>query len=331
MSRFVLATLVSSGACAVATAASQGALGPPTLLTFTTALGWLVLMPRDRLRVTFGRVSIVGILILALLAHAAIPGLSPAMAIGAGWGVVGPILLQRTADTIARVQTFLLSLAGAHIGLWLALTALSPESVSGMAGIAILTASGTLAGSLPLHWQPIRQRPTFRRVQNTLAQPYRPDVLRALRLTARGLPLAPDTTTAAGLDEVCAWVYRLQMSAQQLTNDLVLIDEAGAQRALETTPLNTPSAHQHSTNAHYRQVLHHCEVLRSEIRRTHATVSFALAWLADAVSGLSVARARPDDAVAPDIALVLRRLRAHGDVQEACRRTQREIATPVVA
>ncbi|MFT6144270.1 MAG: hypothetical protein ACJAV2_002150 [Myxococcota bacterium] len=203
-----------------------------------------------------------------------------------------------------------------------------------MAGIALLTATATLLGSAPLYWQPRRQRPTVRQVQVHLGQTYRPAMHNALRLTERGIPLAPDLATASGLDEVCAWVFRLQQSAQQLADDLALIDESAARAALtDRASLHspeTPGTHQHTTDLHHRQVLHHCDVLRAEVTRIDGTLTFAQAWLADAVAGLSVARARPDDAVAPDLLSVLARLRAHGDVQEAQRRTQRELATPIL-
>ena len=118
-------------------------------------------------------------------------------------------------------------------------------------------------------------------------------------------------------------------------SEMCIRDRSAARTALahsaSTAPPETTRTQQHATDLHHRQVLHHCEVLRAEVARTESTVAFAQAWLADAVAGLTVARARPDDAVAPDLLVVLERLRAHGDVQEAQRRTQREFATPVSA
>lgn len=325
MTRFVLAAAVSMGVCALVDTAGGDSVSRPMLTAVASSVGWFALAPRAP-----HRVALCSVATLAAVSVCTALGLSPALGLGGVWGLCAPMVLKQPADGHARVQTLLLSLAGAHTGLWLGLQALDPTRTGEMAVIALITASATLLGAAPLYWQPRRQRPTVRQVQVRLAQPYRPAVLSALRLTDRGIPLAPDRATAAGLDEVCAWVFRLQQSAQQLGEDLSLIDEAGASAALQasTTPA---SAENLRTHQHHRQVIRHCEVLRAELARTDTTIAFAQAWLADAVAGLSVARARPDDVAAPDFASVLERLRAHGDVTEAQRRTQREFTTPVSA
>ncbi len=330
MTRFVLAAGVSAGVCVIVDMALADILARSTLLGMATAAGWFALAPRDPHRLLLSMLAaVVGTIVCTAI------GASPALALGGVWGLSAPIFLQPSSDGFARTQTLLLSLAGAHIGMWMGLQALDPTLTSGMAGITLLTASTTLLGSAPLYWQSRRQRPTIRQVQVYLAQPYRPAVHSALRLTDRGIQLAPDRATAAGLDEVCAWVFRLQCSSQQLNEGLSLIDESAARHALADSAASDPSdatrTHQLTTDLHHRQVLHHCEVLRAEVVRTNTTVTFAHAWLADAVAGLTVARTRPDDAVAPDLLVVLERLRTHGDVQEAHRRTQREFATPVSA
>jgi hypothetical protein len=257
------------------------------------------------------------------------------LAAGAVSGALAAWLSPQRTDALDIVHGALATLAGAGIGLWVAVSLLPawlPTSVAAAlssAIVALIASQGLLPGALRFDTAP--QLPSARDVQKALRIAYRPPVFRALDLYNSCHSVAPDRETRRGLAEVATWVFRLQTTLQTLDAELAQIDPDQVQARIDSNRAVGPEAdaftreRRAATAHHLERLLQHRAAIRTERSRTDALVDYALAFLEEARAGLAVARELPGEATPDRLPEVLHRLRQNAQDGDTRRRTAREV------
>ncbi len=306
------------------------AVQPTLALTVALGAGVALIAPR---RVWAAPLVVALVVSGGLLAE----GLRIPAIVGAGAmaGLLAAWLLPWTATWLDHVNGALATAAGASLGLWAAARFL-PADLPPVAAAALTAAVTGLVASQGL--VPLAMRfdavtpPSRREIAKALTLQYRPPVQRAVNLYAEAIKRhTPERETRRGLCEVTRWVFRLQITLQELDAELRDIDEDEvAQRIAECeadgvqTDAFTRERRQ-ATAGHLRRLLEHRAALAVERTRTDALVGYALAFLEEARAGLALARRLPGEAAPDRLPEVLQRLRTHAADGDARRRTQREI------
>lgn len=254
---------------------------------------------------------------------------------GAVAGLLAAWLVPQVATWLDHLNGALATAAGASLGLWAATRLLPPDVSPVLAGslTALLTGLVASQGLVPLalRFDAIRP-PTRREIRKALAAPYRAPVERAVALYEEAeRRQAPVSDTRRGLCEVTHWVFRLQVSMQELDRELKSIDVADVGQRIADCLREDPLAddftreRRKATAEHLSRLLEHRRGLETERTRTEALVGYALAFLEEARAGLALARQLPGEHSPDRLPEVLDRLRAHAAEGDARRRTQREL------
>lgn len=303
---------------------------PELVLAIALGAGAASVEPR---RLWAAPVAIAGITLAGWLGAAL--GLSPVTGAALAAGAVGAAGLRERNDPLDLVHGALGSLIGAALGGWAA-AALLPATASPFVAapitaglVGVLAAQGLVPAAL--RYDRRDRLPSVREIHKSLRVAYRPPVFKAIELYAGCNPRGIDSLSRRGLEEVAAWVFRLQVTLQARDQELAAIDpdqiryRIDAHRAVSgevdpsTRDPRAAAAH------HLERLLEHRAQIELERTRTEALADYALAYLEEARAGLALARDLPGDAMPEGLADVLTRLRGYADEGHARRKTAREL------
>jgi hypothetical protein len=260
-------------------------------------------------------------------------GYAPILASGAVAGAFAVWLLPETTDWIDLVNGALGTMAGAALGLFAAV-GLVPDVTGTVMGATLTAALVGLVASQGLLPVAIRfdqnKLPSRRLVTKTLRAAYRSPVFKAFDLYTTANRVSPDNQTRRGLAEVARWVYRLQLTLQQLDDELTAIDPVQIGERIASAENNNATdeftqERLQATAAHLHRLLDHRRAIAVERRRTDALVEYSMAFLEEARASLAVARELPGEAIPDRIPEVLHRLRSASEEGDARRKTVREM------
>ena len=258
--------------------------------------------------------------------------------VGAVVGIAAIHMLPGPHHALDTLNGALAGIVFAGLGL-LVSDALSPAGIQGVSapsaallqgGVAGLISAGTL---LPraLRFE-VRGIPSTRAVERTLEPQFRRPVVQAAQIVASARQHSLDNTTRAGLEEVVRWVFSLQETRQTLSHEAQRIDVADVNTRLQAAESTEADAsdtfmkeRQRATAAHLKRILHHRERMVDEERRNGALVDYALAFLEEARSGLTLSQQLPGEASPDQLPEVLDRLRTQAADGSARRKTAREV------
>ena len=322
----------SVGASLLTAVSSLWVVQPEIALTLCIAAGAAAVSPR---RLWAAPLVAAGVTLAGLLFF--LVGAPAVIGAGAAAGALATWLVPQRTDWVGILNGALGSLAGSSIGLWAAASLLPeamPVAVTAMltAGIVALVGSqGLLPAALRFDHEP--RLPSVREIQKALKVVYRPPVFRALDLYRNAMSRAPDGETRRGLAEVATWVFRLQVTRQDLDLDLAQIDPESVRARITQNRELPRDADEYTRDRrsaaaeHLERLLEHREAIRVDGERTEAAVDYALAYLEEARASLAVARQRPGDLLPDRLPEVLERLRSHARQGDARRRTVRELGS----
>ncbi len=334
-------TAWSALAGAVFAATGFASQQPLVALTLSVGVGAWAAFPRRILRAPALALATVGAALLTSLVLAHDPTLLVAgpelLVAGAVAGGGLTFLDPAPADRWRRLHGALGGAAAVGVGWWAATGLVGPvgsgTAIAGAMHGAVLglVASQALVAA-GLAWFDTDRVPRPARIRATLAETYRPPVLRAWQLDQAFEKQAPDPESRDGLGEVAAWVYRLQWTLQALDRELDALDHEGldarrrdiADRARAAGDEFTRDRLQ-ATAQHLDKLDAHRQALARERDRSEAMREYASAFLEEARAGLALAQVQPGDHVPERLGDVLTRLRSHAAERDAHRRTAREL------
>jgi hypothetical protein len=208
-----------------------------------------------------------------------------------------------------------------------------PMASAAVAGLVAGAISSAALLVLAIRHRTVDRIPDREIIATTLDGQRRGAALMAWQIDASLDDLCPDADTRDGLGEVAAWVYRLQWTRQQL--DLEGGRLGGGTLEARIMDLSSRAAESEdpfsrdrllASVRHLQRIQSHRCALHSERTRAGALAEFAMAFLEEARTELTLARVHPSGLGPERLPEVLHRLRSYSTDRALARNTTREVS-----